>query len=82
MNSLALGLDRGHTRPNKILMGTRGEIPKLATECLKVGIYSLSDWYKISGRPIPFRYGNRSIKGITDIIFGTPGLPPPPAPPA
>jgi len=31
---------------------------------------------------IPFRYGNRSIKGITDIIFATPGLPPPPAPPA
>jgi DMSO/TMAO reductase YedYZ molybdopterin-dependent catalytic subunit len=26
---------------------------------------------------MPFRYGNRSIKGITDIIFGTPGLPRP-----
>jgi hypothetical protein len=52
MNSLTLGLDRGHTRPNKILIGTRREIPKLATECLKVGIYSLSDWYKISGRPV------------------------------
>jgi DMSO/TMAO reductase YedYZ molybdopterin-dependent catalytic subunit len=24
---------------------------------------------------MPFRYGNRSIKAITDIIFGTPGLP-------
>jgi DMSO/TMAO reductase YedYZ molybdopterin-dependent catalytic subunit len=26
---------------------------------------------------MPFRYGNRSIKAITEIIFGTPGLPPP-----
>ena len=26
---------------------------------------------------MPFRYGNRSIKAITDIIFGTPGLPRP-----
>jgi len=26
---------------------------------------------------IPFRYGNRSIKGITDMLFATPGLPPP-----
>jgi len=34
MNSLALGLDRGNTRPNKILIGRRREIPKLATECL------------------------------------------------
>jgi hypothetical protein len=24
---------------------------------------------------IPFRYGNRSIKAVTDIIFGTPSLP-------
>jgi len=24
---------------------------------------------------VPFRYGNRSIKAITEIIFGTPGLP-------
>jgi DMSO/TMAO reductase YedYZ molybdopterin-dependent catalytic subunit len=24
---------------------------------------------------IPFRYGNRSIKSITEIVFGTPGLP-------
>jgi DMSO/TMAO reductase YedYZ molybdopterin-dependent catalytic subunit len=24
---------------------------------------------------VPFRYGNRSIKAITDIIMGTPGLP-------
>jgi hypothetical protein len=24
---------------------------------------------------MPFRYGNRSIKAITEIIFGTPGLP-------
>jgi DMSO/TMAO reductase YedYZ molybdopterin-dependent catalytic subunit len=29
---------------------------------------------------IPFRYGNRSIKAITDIIFGTPSLPMPPLP--
>ena len=28
---------------------------------------------------VPFRYGNRSIKAITDIIFGTPGLPSPAA---
>ena len=28
---------------------------------------------------MPFRYGNRSIKAITDIIFGTPGLPRPAA---
>jgi DMSO/TMAO reductase YedYZ molybdopterin-dependent catalytic subunit len=28
---------------------------------------------------IPFRYGNRSIKAITEIIFSTPGLPPLPA---
>lgn len=28
---------------------------------------------------IPFRYGNRSIKAITEILFGTPGLPAPPA---
>jgi len=26
---------------------------------------------------VPFRYGNRSIKAITEIIFGTPGLPRP-----
>lgn len=26
---------------------------------------------------VPFRYGNRSIKAITDIIFATPGLPRP-----
>jgi len=26
---------------------------------------------------VPFRYGNRSIKGITDMLFATPGLPPP-----
>jgi DMSO/TMAO reductase YedYZ molybdopterin-dependent catalytic subunit len=24
---------------------------------------------------IPFRYGNRSIKSITEMVFGTPGLP-------
>ena len=29
---------------------------------------------------IPFRYGNRSVKAITEILFGTPGLPAPPAP--
>jgi DMSO/TMAO reductase YedYZ molybdopterin-dependent catalytic subunit len=29
---------------------------------------------------IPFRYGNRSIKAITDIVFGTPSLPMPPLP--
>lgn len=28
---------------------------------------------------IPFRYGRRSLKAITDIVFGTPALPPPPA---
>lgn len=28
---------------------------------------------------IPFRYGNRSIKAIQEITFGTPGLPPPAA---
>jgi DMSO/TMAO reductase YedYZ molybdopterin-dependent catalytic subunit len=27
---------------------------------------------------IPFRYGNRSIKAITEIMFATPGLPMPP----
>jgi DMSO/TMAO reductase YedYZ molybdopterin-dependent catalytic subunit len=26
---------------------------------------------------IPFRYGNRSIKAITSMMFATPGLPPP-----
>ncbi len=29
---------------------------------------------------VPFRYGNRSIKAISEISFGTPGLPAPPAP--
>jgi len=29
---------------------------------------------------IPFRYGNRSVKAITEIMFGTPGLPMPPLP--
>ena len=29
---------------------------------------------------IPFRYGNRSIKAITEISFATPGLPMPPLP--
>jgi DMSO/TMAO reductase YedYZ molybdopterin-dependent catalytic subunit len=29
---------------------------------------------------IPFRYGNRSIKAITEIAFGTPSLPMPPLP--
>ncbi len=29
---------------------------------------------------IPFRYGNRSIKSITEILFGTPGLPQAPLP--
>jgi len=29
---------------------------------------------------VPFRYGNRSIKAIAEISFGTPGLPFPPAP--
>ena len=27
---------------------------------------------------IPFRYGNRSVKAITEILFGTPSLPAPP----
>ena len=29
---------------------------------------------------VPFRYGNRSIKAITEILFGTPSLPMPPLP--
>jgi DMSO/TMAO reductase YedYZ molybdopterin-dependent catalytic subunit len=29
---------------------------------------------------VPFRYGNRSIKAIAEVSFGTPGLPFPPAP--
>jgi DMSO/TMAO reductase YedYZ molybdopterin-dependent catalytic subunit len=29
---------------------------------------------------IPFRYGNRSIKAITEMMFATPGLPMPPLP--
>jgi len=29
---------------------------------------------------IPFRYGNRSIKAITEVVFGTPSLPMPPLP--
>jgi DMSO/TMAO reductase YedYZ molybdopterin-dependent catalytic subunit len=29
---------------------------------------------------VPFRYGNRSVKGITEIVFATPGLPMPPLP--
>jgi len=29
---------------------------------------------------IPFRYGRRSLKAITDIVFATPALPPPPSP--
>ncbi len=29
---------------------------------------------------IPFRYGRRSLKAITDIVFATPALPPPPTP--
>ncbi len=28
---------------------------------------------------VPFRYGNRSVKSITGMMFGTPGLPPPTA---
>jgi DMSO/TMAO reductase YedYZ molybdopterin-dependent catalytic subunit len=28
---------------------------------------------------IPFRYGRRSLKAITDIVFATPALPTPPA---
>jgi len=27
---------------------------------------------------VPFRYGQRSLKAITEIVFGTPGLPAPP----
>lgn len=30
---------------------------------------------------VPFRYGNRSIKAISEILFGTPGLPAPPTSP-
>ena len=29
---------------------------------------------------VPFRYGQRSIKAITEITFGTPGLQMPPLP--
>jgi len=29
---------------------------------------------------MPFRYGNRSIKAVTEILFGTPALPAPPVP--
>lgn len=29
---------------------------------------------------VPFRYGNRSVKAITEIVFGTPSLPMPPLP--
>jgi len=29
---------------------------------------------------VPFRYGNRSVKAITEIMFATPGLPMPPLP--
>ena len=29
---------------------------------------------------VPFRYGNRSLKAITEIVFGTPSLPMPPLP--
>jgi DMSO/TMAO reductase YedYZ molybdopterin-dependent catalytic subunit len=29
---------------------------------------------------VPFRYGNRSIKAITEMMFATPGLPMPPLP--
>jgi hypothetical protein len=29
---------------------------------------------------VPFRYGNRSVKAITEIIFSTPGLPALPLP--
>ena len=29
---------------------------------------------------VPFRYGNRSIKAITEMVFATPGLPMPPLP--
>jgi len=29
---------------------------------------------------IPFRYGNRSVKAITEVLFGTPSLPMPPLP--
>jgi DMSO/TMAO reductase YedYZ molybdopterin-dependent catalytic subunit len=31
---------------------------------------------------VPFRYGNRSIKAISEILFGTPALPAPPSPAA
>ena len=31
---------------------------------------------------VPFRYGNRSIKAITEMVFATPGLPMPPLPTA
>jgi len=29
---------------------------------------------------VPFRYGNRSVKAITEMVFATPGLPMPPLP--
>lgn len=29
---------------------------------------------------VPFRYGNRSLKAVTEIVFATPGLPMPPLP--
>jgi DMSO/TMAO reductase YedYZ molybdopterin-dependent catalytic subunit len=29
---------------------------------------------------VPFRYGNRSIKAITEMVFATPSLPMPPLP--
>jgi DMSO/TMAO reductase YedYZ molybdopterin-dependent catalytic subunit len=29
---------------------------------------------------VPFRYGNRSVKAITEFVFATPGLPMPPLP--
>jgi DMSO/TMAO reductase YedYZ molybdopterin-dependent catalytic subunit len=29
---------------------------------------------------VPFRYGNRSLKAVTEIVFGTPSLPMPPLP--
>jgi hypothetical protein len=54
MNSLALGLDRGPIRPKQILIDTLRELPKLDNLVLLVGIYSLSGWYKISGRPRRF----------------------------
>ena len=31
---------------------------------------------------VPFRYGNRSIKAISEMVFGAPGLPAPPQPAA